>query len=127
MRLAVMSARLRGAALEPKARKVLGWTTRGPAAALGMAERIGSLEAGKRADMILLSRRLPNLSPVIDGYGIVVHSACSANVDTVIVDGRVLVRGGRPVAFDGDTIVREGEKAARSLWVRRDPVSITQG
>jgi len=126
MRLALLSARLRGGGLEPKARRVLHWTTASPAAALGLSAEIGSLAPGRRADLILLDGRLPNLAPVIDGYGIVVHSANAANVDTVIVDGRVLIRGGRPVAFDGDAILREGEAVARALWASRGVPSIAR-
>ena len=62
--------------------------------------------------MILLDRSHPNLAPVIDGVGIVVHSGRGSNVDTVIVDGRVLIEGGRAEAFDGDEIVASAQAVA---------------
>jgi 5-methylthioadenosine/S-adenosylhomocysteine deaminase len=116
MRLAIGSARVRRREFEPKAPRVIRWATTEAAAALGMADRIGSIEAGKKADMILLDRREPNLTPMVDGYGIVVYSGHALNVSTVVVDGRILIRDGRPVAFDGDGIVRDARVVATRLW-----------
>jgi 5-methylthioadenosine/S-adenosylhomocysteine deaminase len=118
MRAAVASARIRGADYEPKARVVLRWATAEGAAALGFEDEIAVIAPGRKADLILLDRRHPNLTPVIDGVGIVVHSGRGSNVDTVVVDGRILIHGGRPVAFDGDAIVADAQAVAERLWQR---------
>jgi 5-methylthioadenosine/S-adenosylhomocysteine deaminase len=52
------------------ARTMVDWATREDAAALGMADRVGSLEVGKRADIVLLDWSSPRLTPMIDGYGV---------------------------------------------------------
>lgn len=116
MRLAIGSARVRRREFEPKAPKVIRWATTEAAAALGIEDRIGSIEAGKKADIILLDRREPNLAPMVDGYGIIVYGGHALNVSTVVVDGRILIDDGRPVAFDGDGIVCDANAVAARLW-----------
>jgi 5-methylthioadenosine/S-adenosylhomocysteine deaminase len=100
------------------ARTLVEWATRDGAAALGMADTIGSLDVGKRADIVMLDNRSPRLAPMIDGYGVLVHSASGNDVDTVIVDGRVVLAGGRLVLADGDAIVANAQKVASALWAR---------
>lgn len=116
MRLAVGSARIRRRGFEPKASRALRWATVSPAAALGLEDRVGSLEVGKKADLILLDRRAPNLVPMIDGCGIIVYSGHATNVRTVIVDGRILLRDGRPTLFDGNDVVHQAQAVAARLW-----------
>lgn len=116
MRLAIGSARIRQKGYEPKAPRVLRWATTSAAAALGLDGITGSLEVGKRADLILLDRRQPNLVPLIDGCGIVVYSGHAANVRTVIVDGRILLEDGRPTLFDGREVARRAQAVAARLW-----------
>lgn len=125
MRAAIASARVRGAEYEPKALDVLRWATTGGASVLRLGDRIGCIEPGRKADLILLDRSHPNLSPMIDGVGIVVHSGRGSNLDTVIVDGRILIEGGRPVAFDGDGIVAEAQAVAERLWARHGTQAVT--
>jgi 5-methylthioadenosine/S-adenosylhomocysteine deaminase len=107
------------------AAKALHWATANGAAALGLGDEIGAIEVGKKADLVLLDGAAPNLTPVIDGYGIVVHGASGLNVDSVVVDGKVLLRGGRPVGFDGAAIVAEAQAVAESLWRRYGTVPVT--
>ena len=129
MRTAIATARLRAggmtAAADIDAAKVLGWATRSGATALGLADEIGSIEPGKKADLILLDRRAPNLAPVIDGLGVLVHGASGLNVDSVVIDGVVRLRRGRPVGFDGDAIVAEAQAVADSLWRGHGVVPVT--
>ncbi len=100
------------------ARTVLDWGTREGAAALGMGSEIGSLEIGKGADIVLLDNRSPSLAPLIDGYGVLVHSASGRDVDTVIVGGRIVLAGGQPVNVDGAEIVTRAQSVADRLWQR---------
>lgn len=71
--------------------EVVGWATRGGSKALGLDGKVGSLEIGKRADVILLKNDLsPAMFPVINPYGHVVFQATRGDVHTVLVDGRVV-------------------------------------
>ena len=74
--------------------------TLGGARALGLDAAIGSIAVGKRADLVLLETQSVNMQPVYDPYGVVAYSANPGNVDTVLVDGRVVVRGKRLVSAD---------------------------
>ncbi|MEU4098368.1 amidohydrolase family protein [Streptomyces sp. NPDC026673] len=73
---------------------VLGFATTAGAAAWGMSDRIGSLTPGKRADLILVDARRPHLTPLNDAVTTVLLNAGPADVDTVLVDGRILKRHG---------------------------------
>jgi 5-methylthioadenosine/S-adenosylhomocysteine deaminase len=118
MRWAISMQRInrQGNVLDPKI--VLGWGTREGANALGLGDQVGSLEVGKKADIVLLDSRAPTLAPMIDGYGVLVHSASGHDVDTVIVDGRVVLAGGRLTLADGDAIVANAQRVAGALWSR---------
>lgn len=114
--LSMQRVHRQGSVLE--ARTMVDWATREGAAALGMADQVGSLETGKRADIILLDNRSPRLTPMIDGYGVIVHSASGLDVDTAIVDGRVLLSDRRLIVADGDAIVARARATANALWQR---------
>jgi 5-methylthioadenosine/S-adenosylhomocysteine deaminase len=118
MRWAISMQRInrQGNVLDP--RTVLDWGTRQSAEALGLGDQVGSLEIGKKADIVLLDIRSPTLAPLIDGYGVLVHSASGHDVDTVIVDGHVVVRQGHLTLADGDAIVAEAQAVANTLWAR---------
>ncbi|WP_433218142.1 amidohydrolase family protein [Microtetraspora malaysiensis] len=104
MRAALAAARLRhfedGVGTRPTAADILRMATIEGATALGMADRIGSLRPGKRADLVMLDTDLPNLAPAHDPVGAVVTAADVSDVNTVIVGGEVVKRGGRLVRAD---------------------------
>jgi cytosine/adenosine deaminase-related metal-dependent hydrolase len=76
------------------ARDVLTMATLDGAYVVGLEDRTGSLTPGKLADVVMIDGRAPGVAPVIDPVGAVVLSADTANVDTVIVGGKVRKRGG---------------------------------
>jgi 5-methylthioadenosine/S-adenosylhomocysteine deaminase len=82
---------------------------------LAIAERTGSITPGKRADLILVRTADTNMAPAGDPYEAIVSFAMPANVDTVIVDGRVLRRAGKFTAFDHPQIVAQAREAAFAL------------
>ena len=82
---------------------------------LGLADKTGSLTPGKRADIILVRTTDINMTPVGDPYEALVSLAQPTNVDTVIVDGRILRQSNKFTALDHAKIVREAQDAAAAL------------
>jgi len=88
------------------------------ARAMGLDHEIGSLEIGKKADLVGFDFRRAHLTPDTNSLGNLVHVAQGRDVDFVIVDGEVVVEGGRATLVDEEDIRREGARAARQLWAR---------
>jgi 5-methylthioadenosine/S-adenosylhomocysteine deaminase len=82
---------------------------------LGIAEKTGSLTPGKRADIILVRTTDINMTPVGDPYEAIVSLAQPSNVDTVIVDGRILRQSDKFTALDHAKVVRDAQEAAAAL------------
>lgn len=85
------------------------------AAAVGLADTIGSIAPGRRADIILVDLTGPHTQPVHDLAATLVHSARSADVRTTIVDGRVLMRDRELLTLDVPAVVRELEDRLPAL------------
>ena len=99
-------------------RRVVQLATMDGARDLGMDDRIGSLTPGKRADLILIRTTDDNMSPIGDPYDALVQLAQPNNVDTVVVDGRILRRGGKFTALDYDLVIRQAADTLAGLKVR---------
>jgi len=117
LRLAALVHKPRVGASGMTALAALELATLGGARALGLEGEIGSLEAGKRADVIVVDPRAPHATPAPDAVSTLVYAAQSRDVRDVIVDGRVLVRERRLSALTGldrDQVVADArEQAAR--------------
>ncbi|ANH06985.1 amidohydrolase family protein [Shinella sp. HZN7] len=98
--------------------QLLEMATIAGARALCMEEEIGSLEVGKRADILLVDMRQPHLWPPADPVQRLARFANGADVDTTIVGGRVLMRGRKLVHAEEGAILDRAEKAFR-LAMRR--------
>ena len=85
---------------------------------LGISEKTGSLTPGKRADIILVRTTDINMAPVGDSYEALVSLAQPTNVDTVIVDGRILRQSNKFTALDHGKVVHEAREAAAALRTR---------
>ena len=114
--LAALVASARDGAGALHAREAFEIATLGGARALGLADRIGCIEVGKRADLVMVDAR-PHL-PNGDVYTTLVYSCRGADVRTVLVDGRVVVEDVRLLTLDLEA-VREEAIAARDALVAR--------
>lgn len=97
------------------AREAFGMATLGGARALAMGDRVGSLEPGKAADVVVLDGSSPALANVHDPYQAVVWVAGSREVRDVWVDGRRSVAGGEVVTVDVAEVVARSRPLARRL------------
>jgi cytosine/adenosine deaminase-related metal-dependent hydrolase len=90
----------------------------GGARALGLEREIGSIEPGKRADLVVLDCRAFGLTPTLDPIQNLVYHGHARDVETVLVDGRVVVDDRRPVHVDGGALVDAAQEAATAAWDR---------
>ena len=111
---AASAARLQKITLgDPKAlsaRDVLEMATLGGARALGMEDRIGSLEAGKRADVIIIDLQQPKTQPVYSVESAVIYAASGNSVVTTICDGKVLMRNRKVLTVDVPAVVAKAKE-----------------
>ena len=85
------------------------------AVSLGLENEIGSIEVGKRADIILVNFRKPHLTPVYNPISHLVYSCNGEDVDTVIVDGEILLRDGKFTKMNPEKIMNKVEKIKNRL------------
>ena len=100
------------------ARRVLELGTIEGARSLGLADRTGSLRPGKRADLIMVNTRDVNMGVWSDPAHLLVEAAQPSNVDTVMVDGRMLKRRGRLTAVNVEQVVDEARAALAAVRKR---------
>jgi 5-methylthioadenosine/S-adenosylhomocysteine deaminase len=93
------------------ARKALELGTIEGARSMGMDDRIGSLKPGKRADLIAIDTNALNMAVVTDPARLVLEATGPENIDTVVVDGRILKRGGKLTALNTFEVIA-GARAA---------------
>lgn len=101
--------------------------TLGTARAIGVADKVGSLEAGKFADFLLVDPMRPDTGPVYDAYATVVLACNSANVDTVYVGGEAVVKHGQLLKFDAAAVARDAKIRIEAMKQRnlQDKVTST--
>jgi cytosine/adenosine deaminase-related metal-dependent hydrolase len=99
-----------------RAEQVVEWATRGGARALGREADLGSVEVGKKADLVLLRNdHSPVSFPLLNPHGHVAFQAQRADVHTVLVDGRIVKRDGRLVGTDLAALRRTVEATVEHL------------
>jgi cytosine/adenosine deaminase-related metal-dependent hydrolase len=115
------TALLRGQAeqeLAVNTRRILEMATIDGARGLGIDDVTGSLTPGKRADLIMVRSDDIATAPLTDAPNTLALAAGAENVDTVVVDGRILKRHGRLTRIDPDRVVRATTAALRALLAR---------
>ncbi len=95
---------------------VLSMATRMGARALGLGDLTGSLERGKRADLILLSGARPEAAPSYDPYSTIVYSLLGSSVDTVVINGAVVFEEGRLTKVDESELFSRVQELKTRIW-----------
>jgi len=98
--------------------KILEMRTLGGARAVGLERMIGSLEPGKRADVVVRSAVLPESVPGVNAVQEFLLGGQASTVDTVLVDGQIVWRGGQPTRVDLGAVTAAGRSSARQVLQR---------
>jgi 5-methylthioadenosine/S-adenosylhomocysteine deaminase len=97
------------------ARDVLAMATIDGARALGMDREIGSIEPGKRADLIVVGMDAPRQTPMYDALSHLVYATRGDDVRTTIVNGRVLMRDRQVLTLDEPAVLGEARRLAADV------------
>lgn len=118
MRLAALIHKPRVGPKKLDAKTILKMATINGAKALGLDSEIGSIEVGKKADLILVGNGSPHMNPVENPYSAIVYSSDSSDIECVIVDGKIIYRDGRHYCWEIEEVVRKAKEEKRKLLKR---------
>lgn len=111
---ALIQKALHGAEALP-ALRVLRMATIDGARALGLGGEIGSIETGKRADLTLVSVNRPHMTPHPDPVSTIVYAAEASDVETVLIDGRVVMRARELTTLDEQAVIEAAKEQSELL------------
>lgn len=103
---------------EPTPEQALRWASRNGYRAFGMADG-GWLAPGNKADLIMIDTQRAHLVPMLRAVANFVHNGQARDVDSVMVDGRWLMRDGKVLTMDEASIVAEAQGVANRAWSRQ--------
>jgi 5-methylthioadenosine/S-adenosylhomocysteine deaminase len=92
------------------AKTVLLMATKWSAEVLGLGDKIGSIEKGKIADIVIINLKKPHLTPMYDIYSHIVYAAMASDVDTVMVNGKVVVNNSKLCTGDEEKILAKAKE-----------------
>ena len=116
VRTALFMERVRRAdGQRPTPEQALAWATRNGYRALGVPDG-GWLASGNRADLIMVDLTKPHMVPALRVVSCFVHQGQAADVESVMVDGRWIMRDRRVLTMDEGAIVGEADRIARAAW-----------
>ena len=96
-------------------REVLAMATIGGARVLGVGDKIGSLEKGKKADLIIINLNQPHLSPVFNYYSHAVYSIDAGDVNDVIIEGKEVLRNRKLITIDEAEMLEDVKRIAAQI------------
>ncbi|MGL4307363.1 MAG: amidohydrolase family protein [Cetobacterium sp.] len=101
------------------AEKVLEMATIDGAKVVGMENEIGSIEVGKKADLVIFNQfRSPKSIPMHNPVSTLVYSSTINNIESVLVDGEFIMRDSKILTVDEEKLLREGQRVADELATR---------
>jgi 5-methylthioadenosine/S-adenosylhomocysteine deaminase len=83
---------------------------------LQVDDHLGSLETGKKADLVIIDPKKPNLAPMKEVLQSLVYNMTGNEVETVMIDGNIVVEKGRTTMVDEETTVQRAQEIAESIW-----------
>ena len=122
MRIALIAGRInRHCVTDPLPEQILEMATVNGAKALHMEQKIGSLEVGKLADLVIMDYDNLHMTPCTDVIGNLVHLGLGNDVETVIVNGEIVVEHGHVLHIDEEEVMRDARRIAQLKWAKSDP------
>jgi len=120
MRVALLTERIArndpNPGLRPQPEDMLEDNTHGGARAVQQSAALGSLEPGKKADLIVVNALRPHLVPAGRFLSAWIHNGQASDIESSMVDGQFLMRGGKVLTMDEAAIVAEADKVGRRIW-----------
>jgi 5-methylthioadenosine/S-adenosylhomocysteine deaminase len=118
LRHAALLAKVRTGVMTLPAREAFHLATIDGARALGLEEEIGSLEVGKRADVVVVRMDGPHVEPGGDAYSRLVYGCTARDVEHLVVDGSVIVHAGEHQRLDRDRVLARARSQSKKLLAR---------
>jgi 5-methylthioadenosine/S-adenosylhomocysteine deaminase len=102
---------------------VLRMATLSGAKALGMADRIGSLEVGKKADVIVIETHKPHLTPMYNPYSHLVYAARGSDVSHCLINGKLVMENRKLLTLDLQKVLRDATEVSKKVlsWLSPPP------
>ncbi len=100
----------------PQPEDMLADCTQGGAAALNQEKTLGTLEVGKKADLIVIDTMKPYLLPAARILSAIIHDGNSSDVESVMVDGQFVMRGNKVLTMDEPAILAQANNVSRRVW-----------
>ena len=118
LRSAVLIERLRlKEAEQPRPEEAMVWGTVNGYRALNL-RGCGFLQVGSKADLIVVSTKHAHLVPTLRPVAVFVYQGQARDVESVMVDGRWLMRDGKVLSMDEGEVIREADRVSREIWLR---------
>jgi cytosine/adenosine deaminase-related metal-dependent hydrolase len=124
MRVALLTERIRRGdgnetpGLQPQPEDMLADATQGGARAVHQEALLGTLEVGKKADILVVNTLRAHLVPAGRIVSAVVHSGHPDDIESVMIDGAFVMRDHRVLTMDEERIVRAADEVGRRIWSR---------
>ena len=122
MRIALLTERIRRddafPGVRPQPEDMLEDATLDGARAVQQGKRLGSLEVGKKADLIVLDTQRAYLVPSMRIVSAWIHNGQPSDIESVMVDGQFIMRNRKVLTMDEDSLVAEADKVGRRIWAR---------
>jgi 5-methylthioadenosine/S-adenosylhomocysteine deaminase len=112
----VMERIIRDDSKRPQPEEILKETTMGGAYAVRQQDRIGSLEVGKKADLIVVDTQRAHLVPTLRIVSAWLHNGQPGDVESVMVDGTFLMRDRKVLTIDENALIKEADTIGRRVW-----------